>query len=31
MCIIEDGEFELIVGDIAGEFDCLEHLNCCEN
>jgi len=31
MCIIEDNEFELIVDIIAGEFDCLEHLNCCEN
>jgi len=25
-----DVEFELIVDNIAGEFDCLEHLNCCE-
>jgi len=31
MCIIEDVEFGLIVGDIIGEFDCLEHLNRCEN
>jgi len=31
MSIIEDVEFGLIVDDIAGEFDCLEHLNCCEN
>jgi len=30
MWITENIEFELIVGNIAGEFDCLEHLNCCE-